>query len=748
MKIRTLFFLLLFIHNFIVAQKQSKLFEELKIYNADSSSATTKQNSALRIIKSSEFGIEEKQKIIISHIEYLHKIKNDKLLGKFYGIILYKKVGLSITESYKHLKKGIDFSKKHDLSYSLVKANQALKNLQFDVGDTIGYIVSLLETEKALDNVDSSFTKLRLQFYKKSGYQLYNINKIDKSLEILQKGLAYDQKDGRINVHEFFMWLGINYASLNKKDSSIYYQKKFIEYYKGMDNKSRLAEGYRYLSYAYSNAKEYDTALYYLDKSYKLFIEIGKPKRAGLMLSYQAKILEKKEMYISAAKLYNEIFDKFINILSNYTKLDIYLQASIIYSKLGNKSMAFETLKKYIQIRDEVEKADKLKELERAINVGELNSIRHKSEVNRRIFMIEQQAKDQKVALNIKIRNITILSSIIVFIAMALIVLMIYRNLRNTRKQKDEIEKQKRKISQKNEELNQLVEEVTSQKDEIENQNKKIHTSLQELENTQEQLVESKKMASLGNLVAGVAHEINTPVGNGISASSSLINKAQDFSELYKSKKMKKSELEAFINSTLKAGNLIFANLKRTGKLVQNFKQVSVNQAAEDIQEFNLKSYINNVIASLEPKLQEKPVDIKISCPENIIVNSFQDAFAQIITNFITNSLIHGFKENDSGQIEIRATENKGLLTIEYLDNGQGISEDIISKVFDPFFTTNKQLGSGLGLHIVYNLLIQKLNGSVHLESKLEKGVHFTIQTPLVLSQKNDQALKLKHSEK
>ena len=87
-------------------------------------------------------------------------------------------------------------------------------------------------------------------------------------------------------------------------------------------------------------------------------------------------------------------------------------------------------------------------------------------------------------------------------------------------------------------------------------------------------------------------------------------------------------------------------------------------------------------------------------------------------------------------------------MTIEYLDNGQGISEDIISKVFDPFFTTNKQLGSGLGLHIVYNLLIQKLNGSVHLESKLEKGVHFTIQTPLVLSQKNDQALKLKHSEK
>ncbi len=269
--------------------------------------------------------------------------------------------------------------------------------------------------------------------------------------------------------------------------------------------------------------------------------------------------------------------------------------------------------------------------------------------------------------------------------------------------------------------------EIQEKNVELEQQKEELQITLENLKQTQQQLVESKKMASLGNLVAGVAHEINTPVGVGIAASSTLVKKSKQIVELFETKKMTINDLKSYIGSTKMASELILNNLKRTGELVKSFKQVSVDQSTENQRQFNLKSYIEDVIRSLHPKLKKTSIQVEIVCDKDIELNSYPGVFAQIITNLVINSLTHGFKIDEKGEINISAMVDNNKLKIEYSDNGKGISKDILPKIFDPFYTTNKQKGTGLGLNIVYNLITQKLNGTIKCTSQINKGVIFTI---------------------
>jgi len=271
---------------------------------------------------------------------------------------------------------------------------------------------------------------------------------------------------------------------------------------------------------------------------------------------------------------------------------------------------------------------------------------------------------------------------------------------------------------------------VLAQK-EIEAKNVQLAHTLKELRKTKRQLVEAEKMAALGNLVAGVAHEISTPIGIGITASSSLVDKTKQFADLFKADKMKRSDLQNYLQYAYKTGKLILRNLQRTGDLVQSFKQVSANQASEQRRQFKLKCYLQNVIRSLEPKLEAKSVRIEIDCDEELELNSYPGIFAQIVTNFVINSLIHGFRDENEGQIKITAEIQDDNLYLQYQDNGRGISEDILPKIFDPFFTTDRQVGTGLGMHIVYNIITHKLKGSITCESEAGNGVLFRITTPL-----------------
>ena len=479
-----------------------------------------------------------------------------------------------------------------------------------------------------------------------------------------------------------------------------------------------ISQGLLSLGFYSDSLQNYEDALKYYARSLEIDEKIGDQvgitqdlKNIGLTYSHMGQH-EKALEYVSQSLDVSEEYDLI------QRKLDAILSISEIYENMGEYKNALNAYKIYTSTFDTIYTSN------RNESMMELKT-KYETEKKEQENKLLQKDNEKK--------NIQLFASIGLVILLLMIAIIVYRSYSQKKvanvllsMQRDEIETQRDEIEEKRD-------VAVKQKNEIEIQRNKISETLQELKETQEQLVESEKMASLGNLVAGVAHEINTPVGIGISASSSLINKTKEFAELYKSKKMKKTDLEAYLNSAYKAGKLLLTNLERTGNLIQSFKQVSVDQSTEDIREFNLLSYLNDVIMSLEPKLKEKPIEVKVDCPEDIVLMSYPGVFAQIITNFVINSLVHGFREKDSGKIEINAHKDNGELTINYIDDGKGIPEDVLSKIFDPFFTTNKQLGTGLGMHIVYNLLTQKLNGSIHIESEIDKGVQFTIQTPLVL---------------
>ena len=272
----------------------------------------------------------------------------------------------------------------------------------------------------------------------------------------------------------------------------------------------------------------------------------------------------------------------------------------------------------------------------------------------------------------------------------------------------------------------------------ISNQKNQLSSTLNELKETQDLLVESEKRAALGNLVAGVAHEINTPVGIGITATSGLLNKISKLEALFNNNELTKSNFVNVLENMKLAGDLILKNLQRTSELIRSFKLVSVDETSERIREFKLKSYLKDIMVSLDPQLRNKNVLIKMNCDDNILLNSYPGALAQVVTNLVFNSINHAFKNASEACISIAAKTSGEFVHINYTDNGVGIPEENLPKIFDPFFTTDKQEGSGLGLHIVYNIVTQKLKGTISCESEVGKGVVFDIKIPIKLEQQQN----------
>ena len=268
----------------------------------------------------------------------------------------------------------------------------------------------------------------------------------------------------------------------------------------------------------------------------------------------------------------------------------------------------------------------------------------------------------------------------------------------------------------------------------LQDKNEELAKTLQQLKTTQGQLIEAEKMAALGNLVAGVAHEINTPIGISVTAASVLSEDATDLSKTYQSGKMKRADLETFLDTAIESSNMILANLERAADLIQSFKQVAVDQSSESQRCFNLKEYLEEIMLSLAATLKKTKHTIKITGDEKLILDSYPGALSQIVTNLVMNSLIHAYDEEDSGQISLDFKLEGEQVILQYSDDGRGINPENISKIFDPFFTTNRSQGStGLGLHIVYNLVTQKLNGTIQCESIVGVGSQFIIKflTPI-----------------
>lgn len=248
------------------------------------------------------------------------------------------------------------------------------------------------------------------------------------------------------------------------------------------------------------------------------------------------------------------------------------------------------------------------------------------------------------------------------------------------------------------------------------------------LKATQEELVQTEKMASLGRLVAGIAHEINTPIGVGVTAASHLHQETEKFNNDYKSDNMTKNTFEEFVETSMQSSEMILSNLDRAAKMIHNFKQISVDQSSDEIREFDLKEYIEGVISSLKPTLKKTSHDISLVCKEHIYLESNPGVFSQIFSNLIMNSVIHAFEGIEQGHIIIEVQKRGHDLHIVYKDNGKGMSKENLKKIFDPFFTTKRsQGGSGLGTHIIYNLVTQKLHGTIVVESHIGQGLKYSI---------------------
>jgi len=265
----------------------------------------------------------------------------------------------------------------------------------------------------------------------------------------------------------------------------------------------------------------------------------------------------------------------------------------------------------------------------------------------------------------------------------------------------------------------------------IEEQKEELQSTLENLRKTQEQLVESEKMAALGGLVAGVAHEINTPVGIGITAITTLMDDVQKMAESFKNNEISRKDFRDFMQAAYDAGELIQKNLERTASLIQSFKQVSVDQVTEQQRVFKMKSYLQDIISSLQPKLKQKDIRLIIDCDDKLELNSFPGVFAQIFTNLLLNSFHHGFSNRDTGTITIKTQMNNEMLHILYSDDGIGISSKDLPHIFEPFYTTDQQKGLGLGLNIIYNLIRQKLQGLISCSSEPGMGALFKIDIPV-----------------
>lgn len=281
--------------------------------------------------------------------------------------------------------------------------------------------------------------------------------------------------------------------------------------------------------------------------------------------------------------------------------------------------------------------------------------------------------------------------------------------------------------------LNQELEnKVNRRTDALKESNQELLSTLEKLHQFQGQLVENEKMASLGDMVAGIAHEVNTPVGLGVTASSLLADRLTEIQQAYEEKTLKGSHLKRFLHESSENINIVIRNLNRAADLISSFKQVAVDQSNEEARYFNVKQLLDEVCLTLGPQLKETNYHININCDESLYINAKAGPLNQIFINLIMNSKIHGFNNGPEGTITITIMDLSNQLNIIYQDNGVGIDDSVKAKVFEPFVTTKRgEGGSGLGLHLVYNLVTQALGGSIQLESIPSQGVTFEINIPI-----------------
>ncbi|MFC3854078.1 sensor histidine kinase [Salinispirillum marinum] len=284
------------------------------------------------------------------------------------------------------------------------------------------------------------------------------------------------------------------------------------------------------------------------------------------------------------------------------------------------------------------------------------------------------------------------------------------------------------------ENLEAMVEERTQ---DLQQANDHLAETIEKLTVAQQELVEAEKMASLGGLVSGVAHEVNTPLGVSVTAASHLSDEVQNMQKSVNAGSLTKTQFNEFVINAGESCDIILGNLQRAASLIRSFKQVAVDQTSEERREIKPHAYLNDVLHSLVPKLKKTQVTVAVEGGENIRLQTYPGALAQIITNLIMNALTHAFQDGArEGHIRIGLHTQDAYLAVDFCDDGVGMTPEISRRVFEPFFTTQRgRGGSGLGLHIVYNLVVQRLQGKIRCVSHEGKGTCMHILLPLKADQ-------------
>ncbi|MDW6001804.1 HAMP domain-containing sensor histidine kinase [Vibrio mangrovi] len=298
----------------------------------------------------------------------------------------------------------------------------------------------------------------------------------------------------------------------------------------------------------------------------------------------------------------------------------------------------------------------------------------------------------------------------------------------------NELEEKVAERTQELQELNETLEQrVTARTFDLQRANREIQETLEDLRRTQNELVESEKMAALGGLVAGVAHEINTPLGIAVTGTSHLNEYVQEIHQKTSSGKLTRNELADFIEDANQTTDLMSTQLRQASMLISNFKEIAVDQSNPDYRTISVKEYLSKIVATMQPNFKKTPHSISVDIEQDLYLITCPGALAQVLTILITNCLTHAFHHSDiaNGQVTISAQRDNETSLILVADNGTGISPENLPKLFDPFFTTRRgEGGSGLGLSIAHNIVKDILHGKIRCESQLGQGTTFIITLP------------------
>jgi signal transduction histidine kinase len=260
-------------------------------------------------------------------------------------------------------------------------------------------------------------------------------------------------------------------------------------------------------------------------------------------------------------------------------------------------------------------------------------------------------------------------------------------------------------------------------------------TALAQLTEAQESLVRAEKLASLGQLVAGIAHEINTPVGIALASASQVGDEASRLRELIASSKLRRSDLDDYLATIQELSDILTRNCQRAGQLIHDFKQVAADQTSGQRRRFDLRNHLLETLHTLHHRLERAKVTLVTDLPAGIEMDGLPGSLSQVLINLIENALAHAFVPGHAAGILTVAVRSIGRAQVEIVvdDNGGGIAADVLPRIFDPFFTTNRGAGNtGLGLHIVHNLVTGQLGGNIEVRSAVGVGTTFIVRLPLL----------------